>query len=389
MRILSIQIGVPFSDAATGLDLRNAALLKALQEIGALSLLVLRREGLEAAPKWLDVRTLKGESRRSIWNGRRHTRPLSYAFSAAEKQSLQEAIAALRPDVAIVEGVLLRDSMPLLKALGVPTVLDMHNIESDLLAETFRNRTWRFWPGNLLQEAIQKHTAKSEDKAAALAADRLWLCSQNEVEDLGDRWGVAASVVPNPVHDDRLFDLPITPERYSAANLVFVGHMRYGPNRKAIIALCKQVRAALPAGATLTFVGRNHTAQQEKMIAASRALLVKSAPDILPHMAEASYSIMPITYGGGTRIKVIEALAAGVLMIGTQKAVEGLGLVDGTHYLNGETPDAMVDLLNAALSNPAKTAEIAQNGRAFVQQEFGPKAILAAARSGIESLTDS
>ncbi len=387
MRILSVQPGVPFGGVPSGLDLRNAAILKALRETGALSLFVLRGEKADAAPDWLQVRRPQRERQQNVWSARSLTRPLSYAFSLAEKQDFREAITGFKPDVAVVEGVLLRDAVPILQASGVPVVLDMHNIESDLLAALFRNRKWRVWPGNLLQEVIRSRMAKAEDKAAAQEADAVWVCSRAEQADLARRWGVAANVVPNPLPDTRLLELPIRPARYAAANLVFAGLLSYGPNSAAIKTLCHRVAGGLPGGARLEIAGRAGSAAQEKMITAAGAVLANAPDDMLPHMAAAGYSLMPITYGGGTRIKVLEALAAGVVVIASKKAVEGLALENGVHYRHAETPEAMLAHLAAAMAAPEQTAEIARQGRALVQARYGHDSIISAVRDGLQGLS--
>jgi hypothetical protein len=60
--------------------------------------------------------------------------------------------------------------------------------------------------------------------------------------------------------------------------------------------------------------------------------LVASPPDLPDLLASAGYAPIPLRYGGGTRIKVLEAMAAGLVVCATEKAVEGLSLQDGRHF---------------------------------------------------------
>jgi len=379
MRILAVQSDVPFSNE-TGKSIRDAAILGALRELGALTLFALRDSGRDRAPDWLDIYPIPA-STRSIWKRSNPLRPLSYVFSDAEKRQLSEAIATLKPDFAVVEGVMLRDALPILQASGVPTILDMHNIESELLAAHLTNRRDRFWPGNFLQEVLRKPAARREDKLAAKSAGLVWTCSQADALKISG----APKVVPNPVPDQRVMDLPILSERYLSGSTVFIGHLGYFPNQVALATLCRKIAPNLPEGATLHVAGRSVSARQKKMMANASVEFQGSPDDLLPILAEAGYTIMPLTVGGGTRIKAIEALAAGVVIIATGKAVEGMGLENRFHYLNAETPSEALSCLNECLENPELPVSLAENGRAFAEANFGQEAIESAVADAVNS----
>ena len=67
-----------------------------------------------------------------------------------------------------------------------------------------------------------------------------------------------------------------------------------------------------------------------------------TVPDVRPYFAAASVMPVPLSAGGGTRLKVLEAFASGVPVVSTAKGVEGLGLVAEQHYLQAEDPDEFV-----------------------------------------------
>ena len=387
MRILALQDSAPYG-AITGGGLRNAANLAALRNVGDVTLLAMRQKPDVAIPDWLDTRYLARESSQFIWKFGSVQRPLSYRFSRDETRQISELIRELKPDLAVVEGVMLRDALPLLKAAGVPVILDMHNIESNLLAEKIKQSPARFWPGNYWRNLIKPGTARREDQDAAKLADQVWVCSGQDVELLRALSGINAQIVGNPVPNPAAFNLPITKARYSTARLIYIALMVYLPNRRAIETLCRKIAPKLPETAEMTFVGAKSSGPQRKMIAAAKATFVDAPPDVLPFLAAAGYSIMPITVGGGTRIKAIEALAAGVVIIATRKAVEGIGLQNGVHYLNAETPDESLAQLNACLENPDLPLSLAQNGRRFVMEKFSQEAIGSAVSGAIQSLTN-
>jgi len=90
---------------------------------------------------------------------------------------------------------------------------------------------------------------------------------------------------------------------------------------------------------------------------------VGGVEDVRPHLAQASQMVVPLSIGGGSRLKIAEALAAGCPVVSTSLGAEGLELVDGEHLslADGEAPFA--DALQRLLADPALAAEQARAGR--------------------------
>ncbi|TVP97951.1 MAG: glycosyltransferase [Planctomycetaceae bacterium] len=107
-----------------------------------------------------------------------------------------------------------------------------------------------------------------------------------------------------------------------------------------------------------------------RLAAAGMIRLIESPSSCRDILATAGYTLLPIRHGSGTRLKVLEALAAGVVVIATGRAVEGLGLVDGTHYVRAETPGEMAKRLTELLRNSDAAKRIARNGRRFVIDNY-------------------
>lgn len=385
MRILALQDSLPFG-GVTGSGLRNASNLAALRPLGHITHIAMRRRPEDTPPMWLDSRYLAHESKHNLWAASFVLSPLSYRFSVAESAEIAEIIAEVNPDIAVVEGVMLRDAIPLLKAAKVPVVLDMHNIESALLADRTVQTPWRFWPGNYWRNLVKPRAARREDKKAAQLADQVWVCSRKDADALKALSGVGAEVVANPVPDPLAFDLPMEPARYATPRVFFIGLMTYLPNRRAIETLCKDIAPNLPEGAELTIAGAKSTPTQRRMIAKAGVNFVDTPPEVLPYLADAGYSIMPIDVGGGTRIKALEAMAAGVVIIATEKAIEGLGLIDGEHFLLANSPEAALKQLNKCLDNPALAAQIATTARAFVTAGFSRETIAVSASAALKKM---
>jgi glycosyltransferase involved in cell wall biosynthesis len=92
--------------------------------------------------------------------------------------------------------------------------------------------------------------------------------------------------------------------------------------------------------------------------------------DVRPWMDEAAVYVCPIRDGGGTRLKVLDALAMAKPMVATGLAVEGLDLVDGVHYLRAETPEEFVEQIRRLETDPPLSTQLSSAGRALTQERF-------------------
>jgi glycosyltransferase involved in cell wall biosynthesis len=92
--------------------------------------------------------------------------------------------------------------------------------------------------------------------------------------------------------------------------------------------------------------------------------------DVRPHVRGAAASVIPLRVGGGTRLKVYEAMAMGSPVVSTSIGVEGLAVEDGRHYLNADDPEALADAVVRLLLDSDLRHEIAANARELVEQQF-------------------
>jgi glycosyltransferase involved in cell wall biosynthesis len=87
---------------------------------------------------------------------------------------------------------------------------------------------------------------------------------------------------------------------------------------------------------------------------------------VRPHIRGAAAYICPIRVGGGTRLKVLDALSMGIPLVGSAVGVEGLGLRDGEHYLEANEPEAVVAQVRRLEGDAALAERLAAAGRGFV-----------------------
>jgi glycosyltransferase involved in cell wall biosynthesis len=149
-------------------------------------------------------------------------------------------------------------------------------------------------------------------------------------------------------------------------SLIFTGSLRYAPNRDAVCwfldEIFPSVRASIP-GARLTVTG---DAGSEPPQVGPEVVLTGRVADVRPLLAASAVSLAPIRVGGGTRLKILEAMAVGTPVVATTKAVEGLDVQDGEHLLIADTPRRFADAVRRLLQDPAGARAMAERaGRLF------------------------
>ncbi len=81
--------------------------------------------------------------------------------------------------------------------------------------------------------------------------------------------------------------------------------------------------------------------------------------------------IVPLRFGGGVRIRILEALAGGVPVVATSVAAANLGIVDGVHYRCANAPDEIAGAVASLLQAPAEAAALGRRGREWCAQQHG------------------
>lgn len=104
--------------------------------------------------------------------------------------------------------------------------------------------------------------------------------------------------------------------------------------------------------------------------------VTESIPDARDAYCAATVMVTPIRGSGGTRLKILEAMAAGLPVVSTTTGVAGLGLEHGTHALVADSVDKLAEYTVQLLKSPARAKQIGENGRKFVQKNYDWKAIV-------------
>jgi polysaccharide biosynthesis protein PslH len=246
-----------------------------------------------------------------------------------------------------------------------PVVMDAHNLETEVARAAIDMETSAVRRSRLRWEAnkMDRFERRFIPRAVVVTAT-----SERDADAIRAYGAREVVVVPNGV------DCAAIPYQRppSGADVVFVGSYDYLPNaaaaRELVADVMPRLRARVPH-ATLTLVGR----QPPSNLAGRDAPWLHIAgqvPDLSSVFATARVSVMPIRGGGGTRLKVLGALAAGIPVVSTPFGVVGLGLVPGTHVLLGDSADDLAAQAARIIGDDALARRLSEAGRREVEQRF-------------------
>lgn len=198
------------------------------------------------------------------------------------------------------------------------------------------------------------------------------LCSPDDAKNLGTRYpDLKCSVVPSG-YDPDYFKIPTDSKARSTDELCFVGSMDYIPNVVAIKHFVNQVlpkiRAERP-GVKLNIVGRNPVPEIEAL-ACDHVNVTGAVPDVRPWLSTASAMVVPLTIGGGTRLKIVEAMAMQCPVISTTIGAEGLGLSHGKELLLADSDEDFARETAGLLANPKSTQSMASKAAQYVEDNL-------------------
>lgn len=252
---------------------------------------------------------------------------------------------------------------------GVRCVFDTHNVLTTMykrFQETSRN------PLASAYLALQWTKMNRYERAIMKEMDLVCVCSDLERELLRT-WGVdRALVVPNGVDTD--FFAPVVTPAEQPPLVVFTGALGYAPNadgvRWLLDAVWPHLESELP-GVRLRVVGKDPPAELTRRAAPGRVEFTGYVDDVRPHMRGASVFACPLRIGGGTRLKILDAMALGLPVVSTTVGAEGLAVTD---HADIELADYAPDFAKAIarlVREPERARTLAGAGRKLVVDRYG------------------
>jgi sugar transferase (PEP-CTERM/EpsH1 system associated) len=297
--------------------------------------------------------------------------------------ALAKMLAGEQYDLLQVEGIEMAPYVLRLPRSARPfVVFDNHNAEyllqkRNCLTDAKQPRRWVAAAYSFAQ--WQKLSAY--ERRVCLDADRVVAVSEADRDALRTlALGLDVMVVPNGVDLEfyRPGIVPPAPEPGRAA-LVFTGKMDYRPNVDAVAwfagAVLPLIRRREPA-AHFWAVGQQPHARLSALAGRDDVTITGRVPDVRPYIAAAGVYVVPLRIGGGTRLKVLEAMAMGQALVSTRLGCDGFDFTDGREVRFADTAEEFADAVVALLRDREAAAALGRAARAYVEANYGWEAII-------------
>jgi glycosyltransferase involved in cell wall biosynthesis len=163
------------------------------------------------------------------------------------------------------------------------------------------------------------------------------------------------------------------PPREERDIIVFSGTLEYEPNRTAVRYFTEQIWPALREkwpGLRWRLVGRNPEAVERFARHDPRIECTGPVDDAISHLSAAKVAVVPLLSGSGTRLKIIEAWAAGTAVVSTSVGAEGLPARHGENILLADSPESFASAVALLLESPVERSRIGRAGRAQYERAF-------------------
>jgi glycosyltransferase involved in cell wall biosynthesis len=250
-----------------------------------------------------------------------------------------------------------------------PVVVDSHEIAYDLswqFARSGGNLGRRFYAG------ANWRKLRTEELGTYRNADGVYLCSAADERRLLDQVpGVRTAVIPNGADVEYYEPRPADPPP-DGRTIVFFGLLSTIPNIDGVVHFVQdiwpRITEAHPDARCKIIGGR--PPPPLLALTSPRIELTGFVPDLRPHLAAATAVVVPLRLGGGTRLKIVEAMAMGKAIVSTRLGAEGIEAVPGRDILIEDEPAAFADAVSRLLADPSLAACIGQSARRLAVERY-------------------
>ena len=251
-----------------------------------------------------------------------------------------------------------------------PVVLFQHNVEAEIWRRHYEVQTnavkkrYLYWQWRKMQKF---------ERSACQRMDRVIAVSEADAQMMERDYGLK-KVYDIPTGVDVDFFKPNGAASPRPNSLVFTGSMDWLPNEDAINYFTQQVfpliRKSVP-DVSLTVVGRNPSRKLQELGQRESSITVTGrVDDVRPYMEKAAAYVVPLRIGGGTRLKIYEALAMEKPTISTTVGAEGLDIKNGEHILLADSPADFANAVVRVFQEPAFAKQLGSQAAQTVRERF-------------------
>jgi sugar transferase (PEP-CTERM/EpsH1 system associated) len=296
-------------------------------------------------------------------------------------------------NIVHVEGIEMAPYISTIRTAGSSAwlVFDDHNCEYLLQKRAFVTdlRIPRRWPA-AAYSFVQWLRLRRYEAQACRRADRVIAVSEADAAALHRLVpGVQVTVAPNGI-DTRAYRPEVTNHKsqISKNGLVFTGTMDFRPNVDAVLWFAREVlprvRAQVP-DVHFCAVGQRPHRRLSVLGTDPTVTMTGFVEDTRPYITDAAVYVVPLRMGGGTRFKILEAMAMGKPVVSTRLGAEGFPVAHGQELLLADEPEEFADAVVSLLRSPERREALGWAGRAFVEARYDWRAIVPLVEAAYES----
>lgn len=297
-------------------------------------------------------------------------------YSEPFVQALQALLQQNSFDIVQIEGIELARMISIVRQVSPHSkvVFDAHNAETELQRRAFLTdiKTPKRWVA-ALYSGIQVGRLRRFERWACEAVDGVTAVSETDCQLLQKQLTTdppPMCVIPNNL-DTTQYQRPAPTDELFCFDLIFSGKMDYRPNVDAVLWFAEVVwprlKQAIP-NLTWGIVGQKPHERLSYLAKTDGITLTGWVEETQPYIAGAKVYIMPLRLGSGTRLKLIEAMAAGKAIVSTPVGAEGFPVEDQTHLWLADGVDEWVTAVQQLLEDAQKRKRLGQQAQDFAKQ---------------------
>jgi sugar transferase (PEP-CTERM/EpsH1 system associated) len=300
--------------------------------------------------------------------------PLPYFLKKYESSEMRAAIneQLARRTFDVIISDFLQPSVNLPENLSSPAlVLFQHNVEAMIW-----KRHYEVQPNALKKVYLKNQWLKTLDYERKVSDrfDLVIAVSKEDADTFRKDYGIE-NVIDVPTGVDIDYFRPQRDGRVKPNSLVFTGSMDWLPNEDAMQYFTKEilplVRKRIP-DVVITIVGRNPYPSLLELSQRDRGVIVTGrVDDVRPYLDSSAVFVVPLRIGGGTRLKIYEAMAMELPVVSTTIGAEGLPVVPGKEIVMADTPEGFAESVTELLNNREMAQELGRNAATRVRNDFG------------------
>jgi glycosyltransferase involved in cell wall biosynthesis len=289
--------------------------------------------------------------------------PLIDRLSGFESQ-IAAALQGQRYDVIFVEHFWLGPYVDLLRSFGESVICDLHNVESEFFHSLSRAEAW---PGSLAHRRFAGLSEQLERRYLPRYSRALVTSERDAERVAGLAPGLPVTVFPNTI------PWRLLPQGSRERVVVFSGNLEYHPNQQAVAWFGREIWPGLrkdDAGLRWRLIGMNPEAVRGSVAGLDRVELTGAVEDAVAEIAKGAVAVVPLLAGSGTRVKILEAWAAGTPVVSTRIGAEGLPGRDGEHFLLADSAPEFLAAVQRLLQDEALATKLRATGRLLYEETF-------------------